>query len=246
MKPQEVRPTEMGSAHGSSFPSTQWTDLLIPIHQRTPAAAAALDRLCQLYVQPLRQFVSRCGYDHHTQEDIVQDFMVSLIQHEALEKTCREKGRFRSFLLTSLKHFLATRYHAQRAQKRGGGAEHLPLDNRSGAEPADPKTAESEFDQRWAQRLLEEALDQLEARYAARGKRDLFADLKGFLPGAETTVSRAELARKWGVRINTVDKAIHDMRRRYGRVLRECVAQTVADPEAVTEEIQYLLKVIGR
>ena len=229
----------------SAFPPTQWTLLLKPIQDRSPAAVAALEQLCRSYWKPLYEFVQRRGHDHHAAQDITQEFISTLLRRDDLTKVRREQGRFRSFLLASLRNFLITRHRQASAVKRGDGVPPSPLHEPGGEEPADPSPVDREFDRQWAWQLIQGAIQQLEQEYVAAGKREWFDDLNCFLTEGKPDVSRADLAAKHGVEINAIDVAISRLRKRYGKILRDRVAQTVETPQEVKEELQYLMTVIG-
>ena len=231
---------------GSSFPTTQWTALLNPIREHRPEAEAALEKLCHAYWGPLYEYARRRGIDHHAAEEVTQEFIVTLLRRDDLAKIRREHGRFRSFLMISLRNFLISRHERATAQKRGGGAELLPFDEEANAGPAEPEPADIEFDRRWAWLLIETALRQLEQEFVAADRREWYADLKGFLSDEHPPISRAALAAKHGTGVNAIDVAIHRLRKRYGEVLRELVTQTVTTPAEVNEELRYLASIIGR
>ena len=245
---------EGSDASGGFFRTTQWTVLLKPIRERSAQAEAALNELCKLYVPPLRSFVERWPnpqrgagcYNQHDAQDIVQDFIATLLKHDAFERPQRDKGRFRTFLLVSLKRFLINRFRSQTAEKHGSGALHEQLGELGAAEPADPKTVESEFDRRWAWTLLEAAISQVKEKYAERGQADRFDDLKGCLPGGPPMLSRDELAGKWAVPVGAVDKAIHDLRKKVKTAVQDHIASTVETPEEAAEELKYLMTAIGK
>ena len=229
----------------SAFPPTQWTLLLKPIQERSPDAAAALEQLCRGYWKPLYEFVRRRGHDHHAAEDITQEFISTLLRRDDLAKFRREQGRFRSFLLASLRNFLIARYRQESAQKRGDGVPASPLDDLFGQEPADPSPVDLEFDRQWAWEVIRSATEELERDYVETGKRDWFDDLKCFLTEGQPAVSRADLAAKHSVEINAIDTAVHRLRKRYGKVLLDRVAQTVETAQELQEELQHLMTVIG-
>ena len=240
MPPQE--PSNLGSA----FPPTQWTELLIPIRERGPEAEAALEKLCRAYWGPLYEYARRRGIDHHDAEEVTQEFIVTLLRRDDLAKVRREHGRFRVFLMISLRHFLINRHERATAQKRGGHGELLPFDEEANTGPAEPDPAAREFDRRWAWQLIETALRQLEQEFDAASRREWYSDLKGFLTDDQPSIPRVALAAKHGTGVNAIDVAIHRLRKRYGVVLRQLVAQTVTTPAEVNDELRYLTNIIGR
>lgn len=239
-------PPQQQSDLGSSFPVTQWTALLTPIREDGPEAEAALEKLCRVYWRPLYEYARRRGVDHHAAEEVTQEFIVTLLRRDDLAKVRREHGRFRSFLMKSLRNFLINRHERATAQKRGGGGELLPFDEEVNAGLAEPDLAANEFDRGWARQLLETALRRLEQEFDAANRHEWYADLNGFLSDEQPSVSRAVLAAKHGTGVNAIDVAIHRLRKRYVEVLRELVGQTVTTPAEVNEELRYLASIIGR
>jgi RNA polymerase sigma-70 factor (ECF subfamily) len=210
-----------------------------------PQAAAAMAELCRSYWYPLYAFVRRRGHDAHQAEDLVQEFFAGLLARHALADVAREKGKFRSFLLAAMKHFLANEYDRLHALKRGGGRrlvalDALAADSRWQSEPAHDLTPEKLFERRWALAVLEQVLTRLEAEHAAAGKTPLFEALKPSLTGA-AEATQAELGARLGVSPGAVKVAIHRLRRRYRQLLREEIGHTVADPAEIDDEIRYLL-----
>lgn len=235
-----------GEAHRDPlFPPTDWTQLLGPIQQRSPAAEQALEQLCHRYRPPLRAYVRFWGFDHHEADDVVQGFIASLLERRALEQVTRSRGRFRSFLTASLQNYLVNRHHAARAQKRGGGAEHLPLDAAGDLPAADAAAAEKALDREWAWSLVEQTLTRIERSYQERNRTLVFESLRGFLPGRHEPPSRTDLAGQLGMNLGTLDKAVHDLRRRFRDTLRALVSELVSTPEEVEDELRYLISVVG-
>ena len=231
---------------GSSFPTTQWTAVLDPIREHRPDSEIALENLCRAYWGPLYGFARRRGLDHHSAEEVTQEFIVTLLRRDDLAKVRREHGRFRSFLMVSLRHFLISRHERATAQKRGGGEDLLPLNDEVKADMAEPDSTALEFDRCWAWQLLESALSQLEQEFQRAHRREWYADLKGFLSDDQPSVPRNALAAKHGIGVNAIDVAIHRLRRRYGELLRQLVAQTVATTAEINEELRYLANIMAR
>jgi len=173
-----------------------------------------------------------------------------LLEKNWLASISREGGKFRSLLLTSVKHFLANARDHARAQKRGGGQPLLSLDespeSRYRFEPVDHVTPELLFEQRWALRMLEKVLERLREEYARADKADLFEELKTLLAGGARPVAHAEVAAKYEISVSAVGVAVHRLRRRYGELLRREIARTVNDPQEVDDEIRHLIAVLGR
>jgi RNA polymerase sigma-70 factor (ECF subfamily) len=232
--------------HGRrSFATTHWSIVLAAAHDSRPDAQAALATLCATYWYPLYAYVRRCGYESHDAEDLTQEFFARLLDKDYLASVDRGKGKFRSFLLASLRHFLANERDWARARKRGGGRTVFSFDRgeaetRYRLEPSHESTPEKDFDRQWALALLGQVLDRLEAEHAASAAERLFEGLKGFLTQAEGSCPYAEVAPRLGMTAGTVKVAVHRLRRRYRQLLRDEIAQTVAGPEEVDEEIRHL------
>jgi len=238
-------------AEGVSFRATHWSVVLAAQADPEPAAREALARLCSDYWYPLYAFIRGRGCSPHDAEDLTQEFFYRFLERDSLMHVSPAAGRFRSFLLVCLKHFLANERERAHAQRRGGGC--LPISLEIGEaetryllEPPDKVTPEVLFERRWAFAVLEQTIRALQAEYAAKDKADGFEDLRGFLPGGQGNESQAELAAKRGVSIGAVDVAVQGLRERFGVLLRQQVAQTVASENEVDEEIHYLMSVLGR
>ena len=216
-----------------------------------PAAAQALAVLCETYWYPLYAFVRRRGFDADDAKDLTQAFFTHLLQTEAVGVAQPERGKFRSFLLASLDHFLTNEWRKEQAQKRGGGNVVLSLNLESGeqryvAEPSHEVTPEKIFERRWALTLLQQVLDALREEYIKGGKVELFEHLKNYLGGTAEGLPYADLAKQIGMTEGSVKVAIHRVRRRCGDLLREQIAQTVADPADVDDELRHLFSALSR
>ncbi len=216
----------------------------------TTRARDALAKLCQSYWFPLYAYVRRRGHCPEDAQDLTQEFFARLLERNWVADADQEKGRFRSFLLSAMNHFLADEWDKARAQKRGGGAPALPLqfdtaETRYGIEPADNVTPERSFERRWALTLLEEVLKRLQAEYEREGKADMFAALNPCLVGERTAQPYAELARQLATSEAAVKSAVHRLRQRYRQLLRDEIAQTVARPDEVDEELRQLFAVLA-
>jgi len=240
-----MSPTASGQS-GPGFAATRWTLVLSAARgTQTPRAAAAMAELCAIYWYPLYAFIRRRGLEAHEAEDLTQEFFARLLAKHSLVDVAPEKGKFRSFLLASVKHFLANEYDRAAAQKRGGGQKVIALDalradSRWRLEPADELTPEKLFERRWALAVLDQVLTRLEAELAAAGKACQFEALKGFLTGAGQG-THAQLGDQLGMSPGAVKVTVHRLRRRYRQLLREEIAHTVADPREIDDEIRYLL-----
>ncbi len=216
----------------------------------TTGARHALEKLCQTYWYPLYAYVRRRGFSPPDAEDLTQEFFARFLEHDWVASADREKGRFRTFLLSAMTHFLANEWDKARAQKRGGGVPLLPLElgtaeTRYCREPADSVTPEQHFERRWALALLETATSRLGAEYKEEGKGELFAALNPCLVGDRATQPYEELAKKLGLSEAAVKSAVHRLRQRYRQLLREEIAHTVASAAEVDEELRHLIAVLG-
>lgn len=208
-------------------------------------ARAALGKLCRMYWHPIYAFVRRRGYSAEDAQDLTQEFFARLLEKNWLGDVDPVKGRFRSFLLASVKNFLANEWDKARAQKRGGGQVPIPIDVKTaesscGFEPADNVTAEKIFERRWALTLLEQVLQRLRDEYTRSGKERLFEQLKQTLTEESRSVAYAEIAARLGMTEGSIKVAVYRLRQRYRQLLRAEIADTVAGPEEVEEELRAL------
>jgi RNA polymerase sigma factor (sigma-70 family) len=237
-------------AHQAVFATTHWSMVLAAGRSDTPKAQASLEKLCQTYWLPLYAFVRRRGYSEADAEDLTQEFFARLLEGNWLGRADQQRGRFRSFLLTSFSYFLANEWDKSRTQKRGGGrVVSLPLggtDTSCGWEPADEVTPEQAYEWRWALTLLDQVMSRLSAEYAEQGKAGHFEELKPCLLGDREAQPYAALASKLGMTEGSVKVAVHRLRQRYRQLLRQEVANTVATPEEVDEEMRHLFAVLAR
>lgn len=215
-----------------------------------PQARAALEDLCQTYWRPLYVYARRRGYSPEDAEDLTQQFFAWVLERDWLERADQKRGRFRSFLLTSMSHFLSNEWDKSRAQKRGGGRV-VSLDREEAEglyaqEPSGQLTPEQSFEWRWALALLERVMDRLSAEFGRQGKEDLFAALKPCLLGRRGDQPYAALASKLGMTEGSVKVAVHRLRQRYRQLLRDEIANTVDNPEEIEDEMRYLFAVLAR
>ncbi len=227
------------------FATTHWSVVLTAGRGDDQHSHGALTKLCQTYWYPLYAFVRRQGYGPEDAQDLTQAFFAHLLEHHALAKVDRTKGKFRSFLLASLRHFLADQRDSARAQKRGSGAAPVALDaasaeTRSGLEAADQASPDKAFDRNWALALMEQVLTQLRAEQDAAGKQAQFALLQDCLMGEPGAPRYVELAAQLGVSEGAVKMAVSRLRRRYRDLLRQEIAHTVSRPAEIEEEIRDL------
>jgi RNA polymerase sigma-70 factor (ECF subfamily) len=216
----------------------------------TTRAHAALANLCQTYWYPLYAYVRRRGHSPEDAQDLTQAFFARLLERNWVGQADQQKGRFRSFLLSAMNHFLADEWDKARAQKRGGGILPVPLqfdtaETRYGHEPADNVTPEQNYERRWALTLLDKVLQRLRSEYEQEGKAELFAALHPCLVGDRTAQPYAELAVTLGVSEGAVKSAVHRLRQRYRQLLHDEIAQTVASPGEVNAELHHLFAVLA-
>lgn len=212
-------------------------------------AREALEDLCRAYWFPLYVFVRRRGYPAEDAQDLTQSFFLRLLETGGVASADPARGRFRSYLLGALKHFLANEWQRAGARKRGGGVTTLHLDaldpeSRYALEPALPRDPDAAFDREWAQETTVRALARLRAEWEARGKGALFEALRGSLTGEEP--ARSESAERLQMTEGAVKVAVHRLRQRYREILRALIAETVADPDDVEEEMRHLVAALRR
>ena len=232
------------------FTTTHWSVVLASAQGDSPQAAVALEQLCRTYWYPLYAFVRRQGHTPHDAEDSLQGFFARFLEKNYLNAVDRSKGRFRSFLLAALKHFLADEWDKAHACKRGGRVQFLSLDSEAAEsryweEPVADLTPEKLYEQRWACVLLERVMQRLEEDSAEAGKRHFFEALTPFLVGESRSATYAQLALKLGASEAALKMKVRRLRHRYQRLLREEIAHTVASPAVVEDEIDYLFRVLS-
>jgi len=237
--------SQASSAPGDIFATTQWTVVLAAGQERTPEAAQALEELCRTYWFPLYAYVRRRGQSREEAQDLTQSFFGHLLAKNPFAKLDSGHGRFRAFLLASLKNFLTNEYHRQRTLKRGGGQFTLSLDWQTADTQfqlaATPEASpEKTFDREWATALLAKVIHRLQAECAADGKAALFDHLKGFLTPGQAETARDEVATTLRMEAGALRIAIHRLRKRYRQLLHNEIAHTLADPTMVDEEMQAL------
>jgi RNA polymerase sigma-70 factor (ECF subfamily) len=234
------------ASNGGHFTGTRWSLVLAAADgQNNTRSRRALDELVKGYWPPLYSYIRHHGHGQADAEDLTQEFLARLLEKKDLASVDPAKGKFRSFLLASLKHFLANEWDKQRAKKRGGGRRVLSIDTRDAedryrAEPVDNVTPELLFTRHWALALLDQVLSRLRQEYKARSKEPLFEGLKKALTGELDAPSYAQLAAQLKMDPNAVKVAAHRLRQRYRDVLRDEISQTVADRESLEEEIRDL------
>ena len=230
------------------FATTQWS-VVLAAQGRSPGADEALEKLCRTYWWPLYGFVRRNGYTPEEAQDLTQGFFALLLERRDLDVVRREKGRLRSYLLVSLKNFLAKARRRELTLRRGEGRALVSLDEllrreRADLEPADTLSADRIYERRWALTLLEQVLTRLESEYGAAGNAKLFDCLREFLSDEPGRRSQADVATELGMTENAVKQAFHRLRQRYRQLLRDEIAQTVAVPGDVEDELRHFILVL--
>ena len=242
--------TETSATPGISFPTTHWSVVINAGAGSESQVRAALETLCRQYWYPLYTFVRRHGRSHHEAEDCTQDFLARLLATDGLARARPERGHFRGFLLTALRHDLTKEWQRTQAEKRGGGQALLPLDfdaagERFSREPADPGlTPEQAFDRSWAAELIEGTVAGLRAEYEKSGRGALFAALAPLVWGNAPSESLAAPAAGLGMNVHAFTVALQRLRRRLGDRLRARVAETVADSADIDAELRHLIAAV--
>jgi RNA polymerase sigma-70 factor (ECF subfamily) len=236
---------------GRVFVTTHWSVVWKARQKDSPDSAAARERLCRTYWAPLYHYMRRAGHSPHGAQDLTQEFLSRFLHREWLDHLQDQRGKFRSFLLTFLKHFLSDERARANAQKRGGGQPFVSLDAYEAEErefigPVNGLTADQIYERRWAETVLKKAMEQLHAEYAANGKAALFDQLKDLQPGEHGEKSYAQIGAALGLTEQAVKNAALRFRRRYAQLLREEIAQTVLEPDEVNEELRHLMQIFSR
>jgi RNA polymerase sigma factor (sigma-70 family) len=231
-----------------AFTTTHWS-VVLEAQGESPAAQEALEKLCRVYWRPLYAFVRRQGLGPEDAQDIIQEFFAGFLKRQNLKIVRREKGRLRSYLLVSIKRFLASERHRASGVKRYETGRRIPIDELLAYEGSDFELVETRspdklYERRWALAVLEQVLTRLEAEYGAAGNEPLFDKLKEFLVGEEGRPLQAAIATELGMTENAVKQAFHRFRQRYRVLLREEIAHTVTAPGDVEDELQHLVSVL--
>ncbi len=236
---------------GAPFATTHWS-VIAACTRGSETADSALAQLCRDYWPPLYSFVRRRGYSPADAQDLVQGFLAFLLETRGYAKTDRSKGKFRSFLLASLKHYMADVWDRERALKRGGDQSFVSLDEQMevvekmyvDATTATTLDEEQAYEQRWATMLVARALGRVGAEFASGKKAQLFNGLKPFLTGGVGLPNQTEVAAKLGMPIETLRSHLSRLRARYRELLREEVARTIAVADDVDEELRHLCRIL--
>lgn len=234
-----------------TFATTHWS-VVLEAQSESPASQEALEKLCRTYWRPVYGFVYRQGIRPEEAEDLTQGFFAMLLERKDLNAVRREKGRLRSYLLASLKHFLTDERRRATAMKRGKGLWPISLEELHATERADPGagglvdslSADRVYERRWALALIEYVLKRLKEDYRATGNAFLFDSLKQLLPDEAGAPSRTEIAARLGMTDNALRQAFHRFRHRYQLLLREEIGHTVTDPSEIEDELRHLIAVL--
>jgi len=243
-----IGPADDGQNGAVAFATTRWS-MVLTAQGESPAAHEALEKLCRTYWRPIYAFVRRQGVTPEDAQDLTQGFFALFLERRDLDAVRKEKGRLRSYLLTSLKHFLANERYRAMTIKRGEGRRLIPLDasrdcERMDRTPADTLTADQVFERRWALTVLDQVLARLEEEYRAACKIPLFDRLQKSFTDEPDRSSQGEIANELGMTENAVNQAFHRFRQRYREVLRDEVAHTVMVPVDIEDELRHLIAVL--
>ncbi|MFP2932249.1 RNA polymerase sigma factor [Pyxidicoccus sp. 3LG] len=249
--PATPAPSEAGKVlpfpHRRRFATTRWSMVIAAGESATPEARKALAELCELYWHPIHAFVQRQGFTPEKAADLTQAFFVRLLEKNALSVADPTRGRFRSWLLASVTHFLANAWDREQALKAGGGHVHVPLHDSTGQALQTPEpgpTPDRAFEKRWAERLLEHVLSLLREEYVLAGRGPLFDQLKRTLTG-DDGAAHARIAEAQGMTPGAVKVAAFRFRKRYQELLRLEVSHTVEKPEDVQDELRFLISALS-
>jgi RNA polymerase sigma factor (sigma-70 family) len=241
---------KFGPSNRPQFATTHWSVVLAAGKSSSPQHEQALSTLCQTYWFPLYAYLRRRGYDTHQAEDYTQGFFADILEKHDLRAADPECGKFRSFLLATLKHFLSDERDLAHAQKRGGGRKLLSLDFQEAEsqyhlEPADRLSPERLFEKSWALTVLEKTMVNLRADSARRGKEDVFDHLKVYLTTEKDEIPYRDMAEELDMTEGSIRVAVHRLRRQYRKLLRDEIAQTVADEDQIDEEMGCLFAALA-
>jgi RNA polymerase sigma factor (sigma-70 family) len=234
------------------LPTTHWSVILRAGDGSSPDAQQALETLCRAYWYPLYAYLRRQGRDAPAAEDLTQGFFAHLLDKERLRTVQQREGmRFRSWLLTSLRHYVTSEWRRGYAQRRGGGQSPISIDadeaeQRYHDEPADPTDPEKLFERKWAMELLNRVLTLLKNNYASKGKQALFAELSPFIMGGDDLASQRDIGKRLGMAASHVGVAVSRLRHRYHELLRAEIAHTVATREEIEDELRHLCSTISQ
>lgn len=242
-------PPSSATNYGAQFAPTSWTDVLAAQRGGSAESAAALEKLCKSYWYPLYAYLRRKGYDPHKAQDLNQEFFFRLLRENYLGAVDRRRGKFRSFLLAALNHFLSNQRDHERALKRGGGRTIISLDDadaetRFKLEPASDLSPEKIFERNWFLTLFQQAMDRMREEQVAAGRDELFDELKQFLMEDAEAGDYNAAAQKVNMTANAVAVTVHRWRERYKKLVHEEIVRTVADPNEIEDELRRFFTVL--
>jgi RNA polymerase sigma factor (sigma-70 family) len=236
---------------GASFATTHWSVVAQCALTDVPEAADALARLCEMYWPPVYSYLRRRGYNPADAQDLTQTFFAFFLRTKAYARIDAHHGKFRSFLLASIKNFLYDNRDREQALKRGGGYQLVSLDRQTAealydAQSASDSTAEHLFDLRWAKMLTATALNSLREELESEGKLQLFEELKHFLTGGSILPSYDEAAARLGASRAAIKMHVHRLRQRYREIVRREIGRTTSSPAEIDEELQHLCQILAK
>ena len=239
-----------GCDGNARFSTTLWSVVLAAGDSKSVQAEDALEKLCRAYWYPLYAYVRRKGHGPHDAQDVTQAFFARLLEKNYVAQADRERGRFRNFLLSALSHFMADEWDKAQRLKRGGGREIISFDavsaeERYRLEPPDQLDAAKLYERRWVTTLFDQVLARLEQEFSDERKGGLFDGLKSSLLAEPDSLTYAQLGARLGLKEDAVKQVVHRMRRRYRELFREEIAQTVAGPDEVEDELKHLFAVLS-
>jgi RNA polymerase sigma-70 factor (ECF subfamily) len=232
------------------FVTTRWSLVLKTRKPDSPEAVSALETLCETYWFPVYSFIRRKGKSSDDARDLTQAFFTRVLEKNYFRDAEQSRGRFRTFLLASVRHFLANERDAELARKRGGGFTHVPIEfeteeRRFHHEPREGDTPELLYERRWALAAIDAAMNRLAGRYQGTARRQLFEELRPMLTGDEA-VSYAVLSSRLGATEGALRVAVFRLKRQFAASLREVIAETVDDPHAIDDELRDLMSIVSR
>jgi RNA polymerase sigma factor (sigma-70 family) len=233
------------------FPQTRWSVVLAARQETSSRSAAALENICRSYWYPLYAHVRRCGQSPHDAQDLTQGFFCHLVEKRWLDSADREKGRLRTFLMVTLKKYMAKEWRRACAEKRGGGKPHIPMDtafaeSRYAADPGGELRPDELFDQQWALTLIDLTIQRLHQEFEAGGKENDFEALKSCLMAEHGRLDYRGVAARLGCSEGTARVAVHRLRKRFREIYREEISQTLADREDVETELRHLAAALAK
>ena len=238
-----------GTAKPVVFNTTRWSVVLTAGDPTDPGSFEALTHLCHTYWFPLYAYVRRRGHSPHDAQDLTQSFFTTFLEKERFSRADRARGRFRTFLLTSMKYFLSDEYDRRASKKRGGDREIISIDeavaeSRYLAEPNSESSPDHLFEKRWAITLLNQVIEQLREEFSQSGKADIFDELKAYLWGDQVDTPIKDIAKHLQMTEGATKVTMHRLRKRYKERLRQTIADTVDSPDDIDDELRYLATIL--